>query len=388
MIKSGYSFTPLKPETEEIMKDYLSSTYYNPNNSGGFTGAASLYQTIKLEGKYKITLKEIKSWLSEQDAYVTFKPAIKKFPRPKVIVSSKDQMWDCDCLSMKYHTDDNEGYGYILVCIDVFTRFLYCRPLIALKGERVKEAYMSIFELNEEPSTIRSDRGSEFVNKTIKDFFLSRNIHHYLTNNEIKTSHGERVIQTLRVRIARLFRARNNFNWIDHLQELTNAYNNTIHSALHSTPSEAMCSTDKTELWHWQYKRNDSVTKTGPSLPYVFEIGDRTRMAFLKESFHRAYDHHWSKMIYTITERRMDQGFQKYKVKTWDNEEIMGEYYKQELQKVTIKGDDEIIYEVEKELKKRTVGPKNNQRVQVLIKWLGWSDRFNSWVDESQLTDL
>ena len=84
----------------------------------------------------------------------------------------------------------------------------------------------------------------------------------------------------------------------------------------------------------------------------------------------------------------MHQGFQKYQIKSWDNEEITGEFYKQELQKVLVKSDDEITYEVEAELKRRTVGPKNNRRIEVLVKWLGWPKRFNTWIPESQLSDL
>ena len=385
---AGIIFEAKKHATEKEMNDYLKTIYYDPEHAAGYTGAATVYKAVKSEGKYKITLKQIKSWLAAQDAYATFKPARKRFPRPKVIVSSKDQMWDCDCLSMKYHKGDNKGYGYILVCIDVFTRFLYTRPLVALQGVRVKEAYEDIFRLNEEPATIRTDHGSEFVNKVTKQFFLSRNIKHYLTSNEIKTSHGERVIQTLRMRIARMFRARNNFNWIDHLQEMTDAYNNSNHRAVNSTPSEAMCATDKTELWHWQYKRNDSATRTGPNMSYEFQLGDRVRISYLRDSFHRAYDHSWTKMIYTITHRRMHQGFQKYQIKSWDNESIVGEFYKEELQKTVVTEDDTEKYEVEEELERRTVGPKGHRRTEVLVKWLGWPKRFNTWIPESQLTDL
>ena len=386
--RSTSILTAKKPTSEKELNQYLKSIYFDPKHGAGYTGAGTVYKAVKSEGRYKITLKQIKSWLAAQDAYATFKPARKRFARPKVIVSSKDQMWDCDCLSMKYHKDDNREYSYILVCVDVFTRFLFTQPLIALKGVLVKQAYEDIFEKTESPLTIRTDHGSEFVNKIMKQFFLSKNIKHYLTSNEIKTSHGERVIQTLRMRIARMFRAKNNFNWIDHLQELTNAYNNSNHSAINSTPSEAMCSTDKTELWHWQYKRNDSATKTGPSQPYQLEMGDRVRISYLRESFHRAYDHSWSKMIYTITHRRMHQGFQKYQIKSWENESIVGEFYKEELQKIILPGADEITYEVEHEIKRRTVGGKNNRRVEVYVKWLGWHKRYNSWIPESQLTDL
>ena len=378
-----------KPSSETELNDYLKLIYYDPEHAAGFTGAATVYKAVRAEGRYVVTLKQIKTWLAAQDSYATFKQARKKFPRPRVVVSAKDQMWDCDCLSMKYHADDNRDYGYILVCVDVFTRFLFTRPLVGLRGALVKEAYRDIFSLNDVPATIRTDHGSKFVNKTMKDFFLSENVNHYLTNNEVKTSHGERVIQTLRMRIARMFRARNNFNWVDHLQEITDAYNNSNHRAIDSTPTEAMCATETPELWHWQYKRNDAATETGPSAPYALEVGDRVRMSFLRDQFHRAYDHTWSKAIYTVTHRRMHQGFQKYQIKSWDNETIVGEYYKEELQKVVLESDDEnIVYEVESELETRRVGPKGDKRTEVLVKWLGWGSRFNSWVPQSQLSDL
>ena len=382
------NFTAKPLTSEKDINTYLSSIYFNPKHAASYSGAPAVYNAVKKEGEYKISLKKIKKWLGDQEAYSTFKPARKTFQRPRVIVSSKDQMWDCDCLSMKYYKSDNRDYSYILVCIDVFTRFLFTRPLKALRGVLVKEAYTDIFAFNEKPQTIRTDHGSEFVNKDMKKFFEQEGVKHYLTSNEIKTSHGERVIQTLRMRIARLFRAQNNFNWIDVIQDVTNSYNDSVHAALNSSPNTAMCATEKTELWHWQYKRNDSSTITGPNKPYEFNLGDRVRISFLRESFHRAYDHSWTDMIYTVTHRRMHQGFQKYKIKEWNNEVIEGEFYKEELQKVNISTSSKPIFKVEEILQTRTVGPKNERRVESLVKWLGWSKRYNTWVREDELSDV
>ena len=61
-----------------------------------------------------------------------------------------------------------------------------------------------------------------------------------------------------------------------------------------------------------------------------------------------------------------------YKLKDYDGEELKGTFYDKELQKV-VKDDD--VYEVEKILKKRGRGSK----VQYLVKWLGYPNKFNSW---------
>ena len=68
-----------------------------------------------------------------------------------------------------------------------------------------------------------------------------------------------------------------------------------------------------------------------------------------------------------------------YKLKDYDGEELKGTFYEKELQKV-MKSDD--VYEVEKILKKRRRGHRN---VQYLVKWLGYSNKFNSWVPASEI---
>ena len=58
-----------------------------------------------------------------------------------------------------------------------------------------------------------------------------------------------------------------------------------------------------------------------------------------------------------------------------------GTFYNEELEKV-IKEND--VYEVEKILKRRGKG-KNSE---VLVKWLGYPAKFNSWIPESEIKDI
>jgi hypothetical protein len=63
----------------------------------------------------------------------------------------------------------------------------------------------------------------------------------------------------------------------------------------------------------------------------------------------------------------------------YDHGEILeGIFYAEELQKV-IKTDD--VYKIEPILKKRKMG----QRVQYLVKWLGYPESFNSWIFKQDL---
>ena len=61
-----------------------------------------------------------------------------------------------------------------------------------------------------------------------------------------------------------------------------------------------------------------------------------------------------------------------YKIIDYNNEEIEGTFYEQELQKST-----QEVFRIEKVIKKG----KNKS----LVKWLGYPDKFNSWIENKDL---
>ena len=68
----------------------MKSFYYNSEHPAGYAGALAVYNAVKSKGKYNVIFKQIKEWLTDQDAYSTFKSAKKKCQIPCVIVSDKD----------------------------------------------------------------------------------------------------------------------------------------------------------------------------------------------------------------------------------------------------------------------------------------------------------
>ena len=64
-----------------------------------------------------------------------------------------------------------------------------------------------------------------------------------------------------------------------------------------------------------------------------------------------------------------------HKITDYNEEEIQGSFYKQELQKT--KQD---IFRIEKIIKQ--------QESKSLVKWLGYHDSFNSWVDNKDINKL
>ena len=147
------------------MEDYLKSIWYDPKHPASFTGPSKLYKAVRQEGKYKITLKKIKDWLRNVDAYSLQETARRKFPRARVVVEGLDSMFDVDLADVQNLAKYNDQYRYLIIMIDIFSRFLWVVPLKDKKGASLVKGLSGIFEKGRKPQTLRSDRGGKEISK-------------------------------------------------------------------------------------------------------------------------------------------------------------------------------------------------------------------------------
>ena len=61
-----------------------------------------------------------------------------------------------------------------------------------------------------------------------------------------------------------------------------------------------------------------------------------------------------------------------YKIEEWDGTPIQGTFHTQDLQQVSMRYSD--IFRIDKIVKRK--GDK------VLVKWKGWPDQYNSWLEK------
>jgi hypothetical protein len=104
------------------------NAYYNLDSPSSYAGVKAVYREAK-KHDLKVTIKLVKKILASQKTYSICKPVRRKFSRnitrsPGLF--AKAQMNLIDWSALKQY---NSGYSYILVCIDVFLRFIYAQPL-------------------------------------------------------------------------------------------------------------------------------------------------------------------------------------------------------------------------------------------------------------------
>ena len=124
-------------------------------------------------------------------------PARKIFPRRSVITRFKDDLWQADLIDMQTHARKNNGFKFILIVIDTYTKYLWFE---ALKNKTAKECTKGIIKIlkKNHPKFLQTDNGTEFYNNEFQSVIKKYYIRHYSTYSSIKAGMAERVIKTIK----------------------------------------------------------------------------------------------------------------------------------------------------------------------------------------------
>lgn len=336
------------------MDKELSEIYYNPAKVGSYGGIKSLSRATNN--------KNVKEWLTSQETYTLHKPIRRKFPRRKMICVGLDHIWQIDLADMNSLSGDNDGFRYLLTCIDCYSRFAWVVPIKNKSASTVTTAFATMLR-DRKPMYVQSDKGSEFVNSTFQSFLKSNDIHFYTSeNDDIKCALVERFNRTLKSKMWRYFTYTGKARYVDVLPALLQSYNDTKHSAINIAPSDVTLHNPLTP-------RKRVVSSR---LKHRLQIGDYVRISETKRAFKKGYVGSWTRELFKIVQRHNTHP-ETYSLCDYSDEPIKGKFYKQELQKVV--GDT--VFKVDKVLKTR----KKHGKTQYFVHWLGYPAKFDSWVD-------
>ena len=362
-------------------KTYLSTLYFDPKSPASYLGPEKLYQYVKAKGKYKIGRHRIRKWLQDQESYSLTRGARRRFKRSRVIVNGVDSQWDIDLMDMTDVSKYNDGFKYVIVCIDIFSRFAHAQPVKSKKGIDVMNALTHILSGERKPNTVRTDRGMEFRSTKVNKYLGGQNIHHfYALNTETKANFAERFIKTLKHKLFRYMLKNRTRRYVDALQDMVYSYNHTVHRSLGDKPASITEHNEgESRLQQYLLRTKGKSTKI-VKRNYKFKLGQTVRVSHVRSLFDREYSQKWTGEIFKVKGRFKREGLPVYTLVDWDDESVDGTFYEQELQKVNV--DESTEYHIEKIIKKRT----RNKRPEVLVKWLHWPLKYNSWIPESDLT--
>ena len=352
---------------------YLNDLYYNTNNETAYGGKTKLWKHIQ-QFNPKISRKTFDEWISKQDTITTHGPVRKNFPRKKIVTRGINDIWDADLMDMKGLEKDNDGFKYIGIFIDIFSRKLYAIPMKDKTTTATKEAFKEALRKAGDgiPNKFRSDDGKEFVGKEMKDYLADKEIYQQVARNDTKANYAERVIRTLKKKIYRFLYAKKTRRYIDELDSLVEGYNRSKHSTLGQAPSSVTKQNEK-YVWAHQYIPKYRSKKRRTKIRFKFNEGDIVRINQYRYAFYRGFGQTFSEKLFKI--RHRFKGIPvTYMLEEWNGTKVPGLFYEPQLVLVTGKSDDS-EFRIEKILKERT----RNGKKEVLIKWQGYPDSYNSW---------
>ena len=308
---------------------------------------------------------------SQQLAEELHKPITRNFRKRRVISYGVDKIWAGDLVEMPQYSKWNEGIKYLLMVIDVFSKYGWIVPLKDKKTESVSLAFDHIFKKSKrKPEKLWTDKGSEFISKHFKEFLKTHHIILYHTENEEKSSIVERWNKTMKNKMWKMFSANNNTIYWDKLDNLVDDYNNTYHSSIEMTPTEASKKENENKVFANLY--GDLIY-----LKPKISIGDKVRISkYKRKVFDKGYTPNWTEEVFVVDKVMLTKPVTYYVVDLL-GEKVEGSFYEKELQKAK-----QQTFRIDKVVR------RDNKKKKALVKRKGYSDKFNSWVSFKDLVDF
>lgn len=360
-------------EEEEEIQQRLRELYYGTNSSGGYGGVERLLRAARKEN-LNISRTQIRQFLLGQQPYSLHKPTVHKIRTRKTYVARIDQQWQIDLADMQKLAKHNDGYKYIMTCIDVLSKYAWAVPVKSKSSRDMLDAMQRLFK-EAAPRVcerLQSDKGNEFMNREVQRLLNTSNIAHFITQSTKKASIVERFNRTLKSRLWTYFTAHRTQRYVDVLPKFMQGYNQSYHRSIKMCPADV---THANELQVWQ-----NLFGNGDTLPTRgVQPGEMVRITKWKDTFDKGYQQNWTDEHFLVdTQVPGSNNEFVYKLHDYAGEPIEGTFYAKEIQPIKYNG-----YYVESVLKERK--NKYTGEKEFFVKWKGWGPEFNCWLSQEQV---
>jgi hypothetical protein len=243
----------------------------------------------------------------------------------------------------------NRGTRFLLCVIDIFTRQAWVRPMKSKTAQDVRDALESIWtdrEMSPQSSTkpqaqitMATDKGKEFLNATVQQWFRQRSIHHFTLQGDHKAAIVERFQRTLKDRLHRVMSARAEpYKYVDLLPAVVSAYNRSRHSSLpqRMRPVDVVNKENEQLVWQHQYRQLSKKRYTrGEVSADRLQVGDTVLASISKQPFQKGYRQYWHDEQFRVAQIKQGVPNKAYVlVSLRDGVPIEGVFYREQLQKV------------------------------------------------------
>jgi uncharacterized protein YoxC len=356
----------MAPPLNKNQLEILNKEFYENKN---LFGRDKLYNLIKDKyGEEAPSRRQISEFLKNQEINQLYSPSKGRPKDIKTNMTTPGTILAIDLVDMQKF--EVKGFKYLFNGIDMSSRFIYSEAMKNKTDAEVLKAFKKIYN-KAKIKAIRSDNGSEFINKKFIDFLNEKGIKRILSEAGKPQSNGmiERSNATIKELIQKSIELNENFDWVKNLQKLIENINNSQHRITGYTPNkinEAFKNNDK-EILDDAYekelkKKNSNISKE------VYEVDDLVRIHEPSDKTRQV----WSNDIYEI--EKVFKPLKAYSVYEYKLKGLKDKFKEEELLKVVGDPQNKII-KVNKFVISNLIKPviKNNI-IHYEVKWKGFKE--------------
>ncbi len=368
----------VKLSDEEIQK-----LWRNPKFSGSFSGVRNFQASLGLEKNIHLSISELFAILRKDPDFVAEMRQVRiRFPRRHVMVHGVGRLWQGD-LGIMFQYEEYVGF---LLCVDVFSRQIFCEPLKSKDAETVRLAFKKIFKrAGLKPNVLETDKGTEFTGN--KKYFQTESIYFKVKIGRHKAAFAEKGIQIVKRRLYRLLRTLRTTDWPKYLAQVVSAINNSPNSAIgYLRPSDIKTPEDDPKVDKAEglkedvsFQQQEENQKRYEENKNTLQKGDHVHADFGPSPFAKSFD---SPNYQLFRIARVDAGKVPvlYKLEDLLNDPVEGYFYKEQLTKTNAPIDGE-TFRVEDILEEKIINGVDS----IYVKFLHYPAKFNMWIPRSNM---
>jgi transposase InsO family protein len=314
------------PPTLEHL-NILNNEFYKNYN---FFGRDKLFNLLRDKyGEDKSpSRRQISDWLKSQEINQIYTPSKGKPKDIKSSMTTPNKILAMDLVDLqKFQV---RGYKYLLNAIDMSSRYIYSVALKSKTDTEVLNGFKKIFNKSK-IRAVRSDNGSEFINKKFTDYLEKNDIKQILSEASKPQSNGmiERANATIKELIQKSIEMIDKFDWAKNLDKLIDNINNSKHRITGFTPNEIQTAfkNDNKDVLEKAFNKEMKIKKPNISKE-VYEVGDLVRIKKPSDKTRQV----WSNEVYEI--ERVYKPKKSYSVYEYKLNEFKDRFKEEELLKI------------------------------------------------------
>ena len=278
--------------SKEDKDNFLDELFYLPGELGS---VARFYRRNKPAlRERKITQAYVKRWLGKQEVRQVFHRKKKKeyfsiIANPPVPRNN----YQMDLMDWHQLSKFNKGYNWMMVNIDVYSRYAMVVPMKTKNETDVVAAYKRITERMGITKNLTTDLEPAVRGAKFQTLLKQQGTKFWGVNPEFSMNTGmvERMNRTIRMYLREYFQVYKTKNWLNHIDTLIRTYNNDVHRMIKAKPIDV-----------WEGKQASNQVYNRP--PITVKIGDQVRFLKKYKRFTKISDQKvWSVNVYTVVAR-------------------------------------------------------------------------------------